>query len=102
MMFEREARLRADVKGERLEFEAKLEAQRQENLLGRQQMERQLREARPQAASEAISEEQLEALQARMVALHASKLLTASTQTIPHRSLISTEISDSLVVTAGR
>ena len=50
--------------------DAKMEQQRQE-------MQQQLRDAKPQSASDAISEEQLDALQARLQRLHAeSELLT--------------------------
>ena len=63
----------------RAEMEAKLQAQKQADAkLERQREETEsLREqARVRTAAEAISEEQLEALQSRLVALHEAKLLT--------------------------
>jgi len=56
-------------------MEAKLAAQREE---ARAELEMRLREAMPPPASEAISDEQLEALQERLQSLHAAKLLTES------------------------
>lgn len=91
MMIDREAQLRADLKAERLELEAKLEQQRQQTDEQRREweakVEQQRREietlraenlmaARPQLASEMVDEGQLAALQSRLQAMHAAKLLT--------------------------
>ena len=71
MMFEREAQQQQMLMEREAKIEAKLEAKWEDRL--RQEVER----AKPQAASEAISAEQLEALQARLQAMHSkAKLLT--------------------------
>jgi hypothetical protein len=62
------AEVAAFFREERVFFEQKMEQQRQS-------MELQLRKAKPQSATDAISDTQLEALQARLRALHRAKLL---------------------------
>ena len=57
------------MKEQQVEMETRLDQQRQE-------MEKRLQEAKPQPASEAITEGQLEALQARLQSLHEAKLLS--------------------------
>ena len=76
----REDRLREDLERVKHEMEVKTEQQRADAEAQRRTVEAGLREeverAKPQAASEAISAVQLEALQARLQALHTAKLLT--------------------------
>ena len=60
---------RREMEQQRQELEAKAEQQRQE-------MEKRLHDTKPQRASEAITEGQLEALQARVQTLHEAKLLS--------------------------
>jgi predicted phage tail protein len=84
MQMERDAQARA----EKAELEAKFEAQRQqleakyEAQLEKQrqameaQLEQRLSEAKPQAAADAIVDEQLEAFQERLQSLLTAKLLT--------------------------
>ena len=57
------------AKADRAEMEAKIERQRQE-------MERKLREAQPKTAVEALPDEALQRLQARLLALHDAQLIT--------------------------
>ena len=75
------------MKEQQAEMETKLEQQRREMERLRQEsegkaerlrleMEKRLQEAKPRPASEAITEGQLEALQARLQTLHESKLLS--------------------------
>ena len=84
---ERDAQAKAEAKAERLErdtqakveraelekkFESQLEAQRCEMA----QLEQRLSEALPQAASDAISDEELQTFQERLQTLHEAKLLS--------------------------
>ena len=57
------------AKADRAEMEAKIERQRQE-------MERKLREAQPKTAVEALPDEALQRLQARLLSLHDAQLIT--------------------------
>ena len=77
----------AKLEKQRQESEAKLEEQRRHTERQRQEseakaerlrleMEKRLQEAKPRPATEAITEGQLEALQARLQTLHESKLLS--------------------------
>ena len=79
-MKEERAQMDATLERQRREAEATLEAQRKEaaaKLETEHEETEKLREqTRIRTASEAISEEQLEALQSRLVALHEAKLLT--------------------------
>ena len=78
---------RQEAKAERLELEAKLDEQRRETEQQRaemearaerlrQEMEKRLQDTNPRRAAEAITEGQLEALQARLQSLHEAKLLS--------------------------
>ena len=79
---EHDERVRQEAKAERAELEAKMETLREEAVEAKLQAEVQkareeAREtARPKLPHEAISEEQLAALQARLQALHDAQLLT--------------------------
>jgi hypothetical protein len=66
----------AKLEAQRKEADAKLEKQRDETEKLHNETESLREQARVRTASEAISEEQLEALQSRLVALHEAKLLT--------------------------
>ena len=66
----------AKLEAQRKEADAKLEKQRDETEKLHDETESLREQARVRTAAEAISEEQLEALQSRLVALHEAKLLT--------------------------
>jgi hypothetical protein len=68
-MREEREHMEQKMKEQQVEMETRLDQQRQE-------MEKRLQEAKPQPASEAITEGQLEALQARLQSLHEAKLLS--------------------------
>lgn len=65
--------MEAKLEKQRLDAEAKLEVQKKD---ADAKLDTLREQARIRTASEAISEEQLEALQSRLVALHEAKLLT--------------------------
>jgi hypothetical protein len=71
---------RQHMKEERAEMTAKLEAQRQEAKQDKLELEAKIQrlqdEAKPQRASDAITEENLDALQSQLQELHAAQLLT--------------------------
>jgi hypothetical protein len=71
---------RQHMKEECAEMTAKLEAQRQEAKQDKLELEAKIQrlqdEAKPQRASDAITEENLDALQSRLQELHAAQLLT--------------------------
>ena len=73
---EREEKMEAKQEARDAKMEAKFELQRQEIDLQRQEMERLREEAKPQRASDAITDESLDALQSRLQELHAAQLLS--------------------------
>ena len=78
MMFEREAQLESKLEAQRQETKAKLEQHRQETDQQRREMEKQRTEtAEVQLAQRdaSLGDQQLVALQSRLEALHAAKLL---------------------------
>jgi hypothetical protein len=75
-MREEREHMEQKMKEQQVEMETRLDQQRQETERVRQEMEKRLQEAKPQPASEAITEGQLEALQARLQSLHEAKLLS--------------------------
>jgi hypothetical protein len=73
LLIERDEKAKQELKAERAEMRAEMESQRAEM---RVQLEKQREALTPARPQEAISAEQLEALQARLEKLHGAKLLS--------------------------